>query len=175
MIPSQERKESMRRILDFVSFVLLGAVLLATWAALFGPVQLAEKIPTHLDSFGQPDAWAPRSSLEILPMIAVIVYLLLTVVAAYSSLAKHAAQEGPESGPPFEELILKLIVSIKAELMGIFICIQLSSIHAARHLDDRSSFWSACMWILLVVIFATVAWYLTAMIRMEKSREQVTP
>ncbi|MGA3031935.1 MAG: DUF1648 domain-containing protein [Terracidiphilus sp.] len=163
----------MRRILDFFSFVLLGVVLLVTGLAVFGPAQLPEKVPTHLDPLGQPDAWAPRSSLEILPMIAVIVYLLLTVVAAYSSLAKHAAQDDPESGPPLEALILKLIVWIKAELMGIFTCIQLSSLHAARHLDDPSSFWSVCMWILLVAIFATVAWYLTAMIRMERSQEEV--
>jgi len=164
----------MRRILDFFSFVLLGVLLLATGMALFGPAQLPPKVPTHLDPLGQPDAWTTRSSLEILPTIAVIVYLLLTVVAAYSSLAKHAAQSEPESGPSLEPLILKLIVSIKAELMGIFTCIQLSSLHAFRHPDDPSSMWGAAMWVLLASVFATVAWYLTAMIRMERSQAEVT-
>ncbi len=159
----------MRRLVDFVSFVLLGLVLLVTGFAIFGSNQLPLKVPTHLNDFGQPDAWAARSSYEVLPMIAVIAYLALTVVAAYSTLAKHAAQANPESGPPLEALILKLITWIKLELMGIFLCIQLSSLHTVRHLEDPSSMWSGCMWTILVGVLGTIAWFVTAMIKMERS------
>jgi len=159
----------MRRLLDFFSFVLLGLILAVTGFAVFGSSQLPLKVPTHLDDVGQPDAWTPRSSYEFLPMIAVIVYLALTVVAAYSTLAKHAAQADPESGPPLETLILKLIVWIKLELMGIFLCLQLSSLHAARNLDDPTSMWSSCMWAVLAGVLGTVAWFVTAMIRMQRT------
>lgn len=162
----------MRRILDAVSFVALILLLGATGLALFGPNQLPEKVATHLDQLGQPDAYAARTSYEVLPMIAVIVFLALTVVAAYSSLAKHAALQNPDGGPSLEPLILKLIVSIKAELMGIFACIQFSSLHVARHPDDPTSIWGAMMWVLLVAIFGTVAWYVTNMIRMERAEEE---
>jgi uncharacterized membrane protein len=166
----------MRRILDFLSLVVLGVLLVATGFALFGPSQLPQKVPTHLNDLGQPDAFATRSSYEVMPMIAVIVYLALSVVAAYSSLAKHAAQDEPDAGPPLEAHILKLIVWIKAELMGIFTCMQLSSLHAVRHLDAPSSGWSILMWMLLVGIFGTVAWFVTVMIRMMRAEEQrVTP
>jgi uncharacterized membrane protein len=165
----------MRSILDAVSLVLLVIILAVTGFALVGSFQLPQKIPTHVDPLGQPDAWAARSSLEILPVISVVAYLGLSVAAAYSSLAKHADQQDPASGPPLEALILKLIVTIKAELMGIFMCIQLSAIHAARHPDESSSFWTAMMWIVLVATFATVAWSVTMMIRMGRSEEQVAP
>jgi uncharacterized membrane protein len=164
----------MRSILDAVSLVLLAVILAVTGFAIAGPTKLPDKIPTHADPFGQPDAWSSRTSLEILPVISVVVFLALSVVAAYSSLAKHAAQQDPASGPPLEALILRLIVSIKAEVLGIFACMQLSSIHAARHPDEASSFWAVMMWIVLVGTFATVAWSVTAMIRMGRSAA-VTP
>lgn len=159
----------MRRLVDFVSFALLGLVLAVTGFAIFGADPLPAKVPIHLDDLGQPDAWAARSSYEVLPIIAVIVYLVLTVVAAYSSLAKHAAQEDPESGPPLEALILKLIVWIKFELMGIFLCLQLASLHAASHLDDPASMWTGCMWVILAGVLGTLSWFVTAMIRMQRS------
>jgi uncharacterized membrane protein len=164
----------MRSILNAVSLLLLIAILAVTGFALVGPHKLPEKIPTHLDPLGQPDLWSTRSSLEILPVISVVVYLALSVVAAYSSLAKQAAQEDDERGPNLEALILNLIFAIKAELMGIFASIQLAALHAAHHPDDPFSAWTVCMWILLAGIFATVAWCVTVMIRMGRSQE-VTP
>jgi uncharacterized membrane protein len=161
----------MRRLVDFVSFVLLGLILVVTGFAIFGPDKLPLKVATHLDEIGLPDAWASRGSYQIVPIIAVVVYLGLTVVAAYSSLAKHAAQADPESGPPLEALILKLIVWIKLELMGVFLCFQLSSLHAVRHLDNPLSIWSGCTWAILAGVLGTVAWFVTAMIKMARSEE----
>jgi len=162
----------MRRILDFFSLVILGVMLVATGFAFWGPGQLPLKVATHLDQFGQPDSYAARSSYEVLPMIAVIVYLALTVIAAYSSLAKHAAEQEPDAGPPVETHILKLIVWIKLELMGIFGSMQLSSLHAAYHPDNPFSGWSISMWALLVAVFATVAWYVTMMVRTNSSENK---
>jgi uncharacterized membrane protein len=165
----------MRRILDGISFALLVVLLVGTGFALYGSNRLPEKIATHLDQFGQPDAWTTPSSFELLPVIALIVYLALTVVAAYSSLAKHAAEEHPEAGLPIEALILKLIVWIKVELTGIFMCIQFASLHAARHPEDSGSAWSVWMWVLLVAMLASVALYVTKIIRVERTdkREEV--
>jgi uncharacterized membrane protein len=163
----------MRRILDSLSLAVLGLILLDTWLAILGPSKLPAKAPIHLNDLGQPDAWTTHNSFEVLALTAVIVYLALTVVAAYSSLAKHAAQADPEAGPSIEPLFLKLIVSIKAELLGIFACIQFSSIHAARHPDDPSSVWGGIMWTLFAAILGTVAWFITSMIRMERAKEKL--
>lgn len=161
----------MRRIADFVSFVLLGLLLLVTSLAVFGPTQLPLKVATHLNDLGLADAWTERSSYEIVPMIAVIMYLAFTIFAAFSTLAKHAAQANSENAPRLEPLILKLVVWIKLELMAVFLCMQLSSLHAARHLDDPTSIWSFGQWSLFVGIFATVAWFIRTLFRMEPSGE----
>jgi uncharacterized membrane protein len=162
----------MRRILDFLSLALLGLILLDTWLAIVGPSKLPDKAPVHLNDLGLPDAWTTHSSFEIVAMIAVVIYLALTVFAAYSSVAKHAAQANPDSGPPVESLFLQLIVSVKAELMGIFACIQFSSIHAARHPERPASAWSALLWILFLAVLGTVGWAVTSMIRMERVKQK---
>jgi uncharacterized membrane protein len=168
----------MRRLVDYFSLAFLGLLLLVTGFAIFGPSPLPVRVATHLDDLGLADSWTQRSSYEILPVIAVIVYLALTVFAAYSTLAKHAAQADPESGPPLEAVLLKFLTWVKVELMGIFLCLQLSSLHTVRHLDDPTSAWSTLMWILLVSILGTVAWFVTVMIRMERTeagQEQKLP
>jgi uncharacterized membrane protein len=164
----------MRAILDAASFVLLIVLLAVTGFALYGPNHLPDQIPTHVDSLGQPDAWMARSSLEIVPMIAVVLFIGLTVVSAYSSLAKHAAQVSHESGPPIESLVLNLLAWIKAESMAIFATIQLNATQAARHPEVGTTVWSVLTWVVVAAIFGTVAWYVTVMIRMQRQEEAVT-
>jgi len=161
----------MRRILDSISTALLAVLLVGTGFALYGPHALPDKIPTHLDAMGQPDAWTTPASYEVLPMIALIVYLALSIVAAYSSLAKHAAQADPGTAQTIEALILKLIVWIKVELTGIFLCIQFAGLHSARHPDEGLTVWNAWMWVMLLAMLLTVALYVTLMVRVKRPDE----
>jgi hypothetical protein len=157
----------MRRILDVISLLLLVIIFAVTGIALYGPNPLPDRIPTHINTLGVPDAWTTRSSLEILPVIAIVVYLALSVAAVYSSLAK----QDPDNASPFGALAIGLLSAIKAELIGIFTCLQLSSLHTARNPDNPSSFWSIGAWILVAALFATVAWFVTKIIRMQRGLE----
>jgi uncharacterized membrane protein len=154
----------MRRILDALSLVLLLVICGATGIALYGPNPLPDRIPTHMSSLGLPDAWTTRGALEILPVIAIVAYLALTVAAVYSSLAKQDS----ENAPLFGTLAVKLLSAIKAELIGIFTCLQLSSLHTARTPESPSLFWSVGEWILMAALFATVAWFVKKIIRMQR-------
>jgi len=150
---------------------LLLVIFVATGIAFYGPNSLPDRIATHYDALGQPDAWTTRGSLSLLPVIAVIVYLALSVAAVYSSLAKQAAQNDPGNAPLMGTLVLKLISGIKAELMGVFNCIQMSSLYTARNPDAPSSLWSAGAWVLLVGILATIAWFVMNVVRVQRRLE----
>jgi len=162
----------MRRLLDLLSFATLVVLLLITGFSLVGPARLPDKVATHLDSLGQADAWASRSSFEIFPVIAVVVFLALTVVAAYSSLAKYADQADADRTPPLEAIILRLIVWLKFELMAMFTFMQLSSLQGARHPDQPSSFWSIGTWVMVGAIFLTIVRYVMAMVRLGNAEAQ---
>jgi uncharacterized membrane protein len=155
----------MQRYLDAISLAALTALLGFTGFALYGPVRLPNQIPTHFDQLGHADAWTTVSSLETLPFIAVIVYVLLSVVTAFSWLARDAAQKNPDGVPGLETLFLKLIKWVKAESIGVFAFIQISSIQALRRQELASS-WLG-WWILLTVLLVTIVWYVVEMSRAE--------
>ncbi len=157
----------MQKYLDAISLAALAALLLFTGFALYGPDRLPDRIPTHFDQLGRADAWTAPSSFEVLPVIAVIVYLVLSVVTAFSWLAKNAAQKNPDGVPGLEAIFLKLITWIKAELIGVFAYIQISSIQAVRRQELASS-WLG-WWILLTALLVTIVCYVAQMFRAEPS------
>ncbi len=157
----------MQKYLDAISLAALAALLLFTGFALYGPYRLPDRIPTHFDQLGHADAWTAPSSFEVLPVIAVIVYLVLSVVTALSWLAKNAAQKNPDGVPGLEAIFLKLITWIKAELIGVFAYIQISSIQAVRRQELASS-WLG-WWILLTALLVTIVCYVAQMFRAEPS------
>ncbi len=157
----------MQKYLDAISLAALAALLLFTGFALYGPDRLPDRIPTHFDQLGRADAWTAPSSFEVLPVIAVIVYLVLSVVTAFSWLAKNAAQKNPDGVPGLEAIFLKLITWVKAELIGVFAYIQISSIQAVRRQELASS-WLG-WWILLTALLVTIVCYVAQMFRAEPS------
>ncbi len=157
----------MQKYLDAISLAALAALLLFTGFALYGPDRLPDRIPTHFDQLGRADAWTAPSSVEVLPVIAVIVYLVLSVVTAFSWLAKNAAQKNPDGVPGLEAIFLKLITWVKAELIGVFAYIQISSIQAVRRQELASS-WLG-WWILLTALLVTIVCYVAQMFRAEPS------
>jgi uncharacterized membrane protein len=60
----------------FAMFAILGA----KWTA------LPDEAPLHFDASGQPDGWGDKNWLWLLPLLAGMVYILLTVAARYQSL-----------------------------------------------------------------------------------------
>ena len=153
----------MQKYLDAISLAALAVLLAFTGFALYGRDRLPDHIPTHFDQLGHADSWTTPSSFEVLPIIAVIVYLVLSVVTAFSWLARRTDQKNPDGVPGLEVLILKLIAWIKAELTAGFAYIQISSIQAARHQEVVSS-WLG-MWILLAALLVTIVWHVAEMFR----------
>jgi uncharacterized membrane protein len=167
----------MRRILDGVSLIALLLLIVASGLALFGPKKLPSEIPTHLDAYGQPDAWASRTPIEVVPFIAIAIFLGLAAVAKRSSAALDtgqgdSGQKVNADGQPAETSIHKLIAWLRAELLGILACVELSSIHTARNPGDSWSLWSVGTWGLVVAVFITAGWYAMTLFRPEPEPAQ---
>lgn len=69
---------------DWVLEVLGVFLLILYWVVLsLKYPTLADNIPSHFDSKGNPDAYAAKSFVWELPRIATILYLLMTVLAFF--------------------------------------------------------------------------------------------
>jgi uncharacterized membrane protein len=151
----------MRKTLEAIGLVALAILFWVTWAAVDGPNPLPDRIPTHFDLAGLPNAWGPPVTLWFLPVMAVVLYIAMTVVSRFPSSFNYPARVTAENHARLQALALRLIACIKLELVCFFLIIQSTIIEAVR-----SRQWNMPPFVvpgLIAVMFVTIAWHFVAM------------
>lgn len=138
-----------------------------TYQATAGPNRLPDKIPTHFDLAGHPNAWGPTAYLYLLPVLGLVLYLAMTVVARFPSAFNFPVRVTPQNRAALEQIGQQLVAWLKVQLVCIFDWIQASTIAAARHESNDLSPW--LMPLTLLVVFGTIGWHIAAMIRAGRS------
>lgn len=159
----------MRRFLGIAGIATLGLLFLVTAIALYGPDPLPDRIPTHFDWTGHVDGWGSPSFLVFVPFVALILYMLITIVARYPALTHYAVEVTPENRSRLEHLALGMMAWLKVEMVGIFACLQITWLQAAHHPGDVVSLLG--VWIMLGTVIVTVILYAGAMIRARRAGE----
>lgn len=153
----------MRKYLEAISLTALAILLWITWAALYGPRAFTGPIPTHFDLAGHPNAYGPPQMLLVLPAVALVLYLLITVVSRNPAVFNYPVRVTPKNRQRLQELALNMIAFLKAETVILFALIQYQTIDSARNL--QSSLPQSLMLTGIAVIFSTIALHIIAMRR----------
>jgi len=153
----------MRKILEAISLAGLALTAWITWQAFNGPSPLPDRIPVHFDGAGNANGWGPPSMLILLPVVAVGIYLLITVISLLPTGIKSAVKLTAESRAKIDALTHRMLAWIKAEMVGLFLCIQWFMIEGIREGSNKIP--AIPPPVFLVLIFATVAWHLVAVFR----------
>jgi uncharacterized membrane protein len=153
----------MRKSLEAINLGALAFMFWVYWSTRFGPGRLPERIPTHFNFAGQPDAWGKPFMLPILPIIALALYLLLTVLGRFPAFFNYPVEVTAENRPRLEALAIDLIAWLKMEMVCLFAWIQWSTVEVAR--QGRGGLSPALLPVFLVAIFGTMAWFVVAMRR----------
>lgn len=163
----------MRRILEFVSLFGLAAIAGSTFNALVGPHGFGNRVPTHFDAGGRPTAWGSPWILLVLPIAALVIYLLMTLVSRFPGAFNYPVRVTPANYARLQELALEMIAWLKAEVVWLFAIIQIATVRAARtgHVGLSPRF----MPLALGVIFATIIGYIGAMRRTRHLRANPRP
>jgi len=153
----------MRKTLELVGLGMLAVLYWITWAAVSGPDKLPDRIPTHFNSAGIPNAWGPPNTLWLVPVVAAGVYLLITAIAAVPvTRVNLPVRVTPVNLAFIQEQTRNMIGWIKVELIGLFLYVQWTIIHAARDSQIRIS--PLMIPALLVCVFGTVGVHLVVII-----------
>jgi uncharacterized membrane protein len=159
----------MRKTVEAVCLGMLAVLYWMTYAALNGANRLPDRIPTHFDISGQPNAWGPPGFLWFLPAVAAGIYLLLTVLGSIRFRRYNLPVAVTEGNLSFlQEQTILMVAWIKCELLCLFAYLQWSIIQSARSGLFRLS--PLLIPVFLVVVFSTVGWRLTTMIRGARAR-----
>ncbi len=153
----------MRRNLEAIGLVTLTFLAWITYRALYGPTRLPDKIPTHFDLAGNPNAWGSPSTLWLLPVIATAIYGLITLVSLFPSAFNYPVRVTPENRPRLQTLSLEMVAWLKAELVVFFTWLQWCILATVRDGHGRLSPWIVPAF--LVLVFGTCIGYIVAMVR----------
>ena len=153
----------MRKALETIAALLL----LFTWAitayAVFGPNPLPARIPTHFNASGQPDGWGVPAMLWLMPVVAIVIYVLMTLVARYPGAFHFPLRTTAMGRRQLEAIALAMLSWLKAEVVCLFAWVQYQTIQLARRGEGAlSPFFLPAV---LVAVFATILWHISAMRR----------
>jgi uncharacterized membrane protein len=158
----------MRKTLELFGLGMLAVLYWITWAAIIGPDHLPDRVPTHFDISGNPNAWGSPRILFLLPIVATGVYLLITVLAILPATRINLPVRVTSVNRPFiRQRTRNMIGWIKAEMICLFTYVQWSIIQAARIREFHMSPLMVPMF--LVCVFGTVGAYLVIIVNEAKA------
>jgi uncharacterized membrane protein len=163
----------MRKTLELLGLGMLAVLYWITWTAVSGTNRLPERVPTHFDISGNPNAWGSSRMLLFLPIVVTGVYLLITVLALIPATRINLPVRVTAANLPFIQQQTRDMVSwIKLEMVCLFTYVQWSIIQAVR---DREFHISPLMVpVYLVCVFGTVGAYLVIIVTGAKARARST-
>jgi uncharacterized membrane protein len=158
----------LRKTLDAAALLLLLFIWGITAYAIRGPHPLPARIPAHFDSAGRPDAWGAPAMLWMMPVIVTGVCLLMSLVARYPSSFRFSGRPAPAARAQHEAIALSMLSWLKVEIAFLFAVIQYWTIQIVRQGQGRLS--PAFMPLMLLAVFGTIAWHISALRRSLRSR-----
>jgi uncharacterized membrane protein len=153
----------MRKTLEAISLGALAVLLWITCRALYGQEPLPDKIPIHFNLAGNPNGWGSPSALLLLPVLAVVLYLGITLTSRFPSAFHYPVPVTLQNRPRLQALSLQMIAWLKVELLCLFTWIQWSILEEVR--ESRRSLSLALVPLSLVAVFGTIGWHVVAMFR----------
>ena len=144
----------MRKVLEAICVGVLATLVGVTWSAVHGANALPQRIATHFDASGKPNAWGSPGSLWLLPAIGCGLYLLITLVSLFPSAFNFPMRVPAAKRARLEALTLQMLAWVKTELACLFLYIQWSILQSVRQANAALNPWF--MPVFVVVVFATM-------------------
>lgn len=108
-------KDLPRGKIELVCEIVAVAALVFAWAVtLHALPDLPERVPTHFDAFGRPDAWGRKGTVLVLPAILLILYALLTLLARVPHVYNYPVAITPENARTQYRLARIMLTEMKA-------------------------------------------------------------
>ena len=97
---------------------------------------LNQKVPTHFGSSGAPDAWGDKSSMLIIPIVSIVLYVGLTLLNQYPHLFNYPIPITEENANRQYQYAKSLLTTLKFTTCGLFLYIQLQTISVAKQIQS---------------------------------------
>ncbi|MGA2727187.1 MAG: DUF1648 domain-containing protein [Terracidiphilus sp.] len=153
----------MRKTLEFIGLLALVTLFWFTWSALYSPNRLPDRVPTHFDAAGNPNAWGSPYGMILLPVVATVLYLLVSVVSRFPESFHYPVRTTPQNIARLQTVTLNMVLWLKVEIVCLFALLQWVWIQAARSGDGH--LFPMILPFFIAAVFGTIGWSVVAMFR----------
>lgn len=119
---------------------------------------LPERVPIHFGITGVADRWGSKQHLILLPLIALGIYIVLTIALRLGNPGNSLIAITPENAERQKVLMTRMIAWIQAETLWLFTLVEWQSIRVA--MGRANGLGGQFLPIVLVVIFGTIGYYI---------------
>jgi uncharacterized membrane protein len=144
--------EKSLEVTSILGVLLLFSLVFTSWES------LPEKIPRHFGFAGTPDAWGSKNFLIFLPIMALLLYLLLTIATKYPHTFNYPYKINEQNAQVQYKYARYLLAILKAEIIWSFFYIEWVTIQVA--LGKAKGLGSIFLPIFLIILFGTMGVYL---------------
>lgn len=149
---------SPRTAIDYVfeGLAVLGLLLLVLLPS-FSWSSLPERIPTHFNASGEADAWGDRAGIFILPSVAFVMYLIISVAACFPARLNYLWEINERNAARQYQLARRMLLVLKFEVTWLMLYIVWMTIQVAH--GHKSGLGAAFLPIFGVAFLGTFVWY----------------
>jgi uncharacterized membrane protein len=125
--------------------------------------QLPDKIPGHYNAVGEVDRWGSKGEIIALPIVAALLYLLLTTLSFLPKTWGLPVRITELNREKLYECTRSLLISIKVELIGIFF-------YLAYSMATSQSISTGFIPIIFFVLIGTIIYFIRQFYKIEKNK-----
>lgn len=145
---------SMEVLLEMVSLaglVFMVLMIIKVWGI------LPAVIPSHFNALGQPDGYSGKSSLIMLPVVGLLLYLMLGILRFFPHVYNYPRPITEQNAEVQYRLAINLLAWLKAQIICSFVYITWSTIKLV--LKQSSGLGKGFLIVMLSAIFGTLGVY----------------
>jgi uncharacterized membrane protein len=157
----------MRKTLEVAGLLAFALLVWITWSALYGPSCLPDRVPTHFDAAGNPNGWGPPSGMLFMPLIAGLLYLLMSVVTRFPHSFHYPVRATAANIGRLQSVTIDMIAWLKLELACLFLTLQWAFVQSAHSGNGR--IFPMILPVSILVIFGTIGAHLLVLFRIAGS------
>lgn len=142
------------KVLQLTGAVVM-AVFLVVVAATFSG--LPEQIPVHFGLNGEPDDWGSRGEVLVLPLVALLQFALLSVLARFPHRYNYMVRITAANAERQYRLASRLLYLLSLLVLLLFFALYLASWAIANHHLERLP--APLLWLPLLAVGLLLIWY----------------
>lgn len=123
---------------------------------------LPDRIPSHFDLAGQPDAWSGKNSIWFLPGVSLFIFILIRLSRWLTG--KYPHKTNIKDYNPQQQAVVKIMLTwVNLEMVWMFTVLTYLTIRVARGIQEGLGVW--LLPVVLAVIFATIIYFFVKIVK----------